>query len=176
MRSQQVSSPSWINAIVALVKDEAHSAQPGAETVITRLSEILFVQAVREYVRSADTSRGTLLAALADPQIAEALALIQLHPGEPWTLALLARHVGLSRSAFSARFTSLVGMPAMHYLLDVRLTKAAALLRTQSATLHAVARSVGYDSDVSLSKAFKRRFGVAPGTYRRGIPPGRHER
>jgi len=172
-RRTQAASPSWIDAIVDLVKDEAHAAQPGAAAVITRLSEIVFVQAIREEVRraAAEPGEGAWLAALAHPQVAEALALIHRDPQEPWTLAALARRVGLSRSAFSAKFTALVGTPAMHYLLEMRLSKAATLLRTQSATVRAVARAVGYESDVSLSKAFKRRFGVAPGMYRRGLPP-----
>ena len=75
--------------------------------------------------------------------------------------------VGLSRSALSAKFTQLVGRAPLHYLADVRLTKAAALLRTQPVTLIEVAQSVGYDSEVAFSKAFKRRFGMAPGVYRR---------
>jgi AraC-like DNA-binding protein len=159
----------WIRTIVKLVKDEARGFRPGVETVITRLSEILFIQAVRDYLISSDDPHGGWFAALKDPQIGQTLALIQRQPEEKWTVESLAHRAGLSRSAFSAKFSAMVGVSPLHYLTDVRLTKAAFLLRTRSSTLVEIARSVGYDSDVALSKAFKRRFGVAPGAYRRGV-------
>jgi len=105
---------------------------------------------------------------LKDPQIGQALALIQHQPGEAWTVESLACRVSLSRSAFSAKFRQLVGEPPMQYITRVRLTKAAASLRTQPVTLVKVATSVGYESEVAFSKAFKRYFGVAPGAYRQG--------
>jgi AraC-like DNA-binding protein len=94
--------------------------------------------------------------------------LIQRQPGESWTVESLASRVSLSRSAFSAKFKQLVGEPPMQYLTRVRLTKAAALLRTHPATLVEIALSIGYDSEVAFSKAFKRYFGMAPGAYRQG--------
>jgi transcriptional regulator GlxA family with amidase domain len=159
--------------IVQLVRAEAQGYQPGAETVITRLSEILFLHIVRDYLSGLGEGQAGLLRALRDPQIGQALALIHYQPGERWTVESLASRVGLSRSALSAKFTRLVGRPPLRYLTDVRLTKAAALLRTQPATLVAAALSVGYDSEVAFSKAFKRRFGAAPGAYRRERPPVR---
>jgi transcriptional regulator GlxA family with amidase domain len=150
-----------------LVRAEAQGHQPGAETVITRLSEILFLHVVRDYLSRLGDRQAGWLRALQDPQIGQALALIHHQPEERWTVEALARRVGLSRSALSAKFTRLVGRPPLRYLTDVRLTKAAALLRTQPATLNAIALSVGYDSEVAFSKAFKRRFGAAPGAYRR---------
>jgi AraC-like DNA-binding protein len=171
MQSRQGRSVPWVREIVKLVRAEVNGHQPGAEAVIRRLSEILFIQAAREHLRTAGAGQPGWLRALKDPQIGQALALMQHQPGEAWTVESLARRVGLSRSAFSAKFTRLVGMPAMRYMTDVRLTKAAALLRTQPATLIEVALSVGYDSEVAFSKAFKRRFGAAPGAYRRGGPP-----
>ena len=169
----QAGSAPWIRTIVQLVRAEVRDSRPGVKIVITRLSEILFIQAVRAYVTdyltSSDNQQGCWLGALKDPLIGQALALIQRQPAAAWPLASLAHHVGLSRSAFSAKFMAMVGVPPLHYLTDVRLTKAAALLRTRSSTLVEIALSVGYDSDVALSKAFKRRFGIAPGAYRRGI-------
>jgi AraC-like DNA-binding protein len=157
----------WIKMIVQLVRAEAQGYQPGAETVITRLSEILFLHIVREYLSGLGGGQMGLLRALRDPQIGQALALIHHQPEERWTVESLASRVGLSRSALSAKFTRLVGKPPLRYLTDVRLAKAAAMLRTQPATLVAAALSVGYDSEVAFSKAFKRRFGAAPGAYRR---------
>ena len=169
--SQQKRANPWIKTIIRLVGAEAQGHQPGAETVITRLSEILFLHAVRDYLSRLGDGQAGWLRALRDPQVGQALALIHHQPEERWTVEALARRVGLSRSALSAKFTELVGRPPLRYLTDVRLTKAAALLRTQPATLVAVALSVGYDSEVAFSKAFKRRFGTAPGAYRRGRRP-----
>jgi AraC-like DNA-binding protein len=168
---QQRRANPWVRAILPLVRAEARGHQPGAETVITRLSEILFIQSVREYLHTVDDAGVGWLKALRDPQIGQVLASIHRQPEQHWTVDALARRVGLSRSALAAKFTRLVGRPPLHYLAEVRLTKAAALLRTQPATLLEVARSVGYESEVALSKAFKRRFGVAPGAYRRGGRP-----
>ena len=151
-----------------VVKAEASANQPAAETVITRFSEILFIQAVRTYLSTASDGKRGWFTALQDSQIGQALALIQHQPGEPWTIESLARRASLSRSAFSAKFKQLVGESPMQYVTRVRLTKAAALLRTQPATLVEVATSIGYDSEVAFSKAFRRYFGIAPGAYRQG--------
>jgi transcriptional regulator GlxA family with amidase domain len=153
---------------VKLVKAEVSANQLAAETVITRLSEILFIQAVRTYMSTVGDGDTGWFNALKDPQIGQALTLIQHQPEEPWTVESLACHVSLSRSAFSAKFKQLVGESPMQYVTRVRLTKAAALLRRDSATLVEVASSIGYDSEVAFSKAFRRYFSIAPGAYRQG--------
>jgi len=168
MRSNDEYSFPWLQAIVELVRVEASVNRVEAETVITRLSELLFIQAVRAYIRTIGDRNVGWLGALKDPQIGQALALIQHQPGEAWTVGSLACRVSLSRSAFSAKFRQLVGEPPMQYITRVRLTKAAASLRTHPATLVEVATSVGYESEVAFSKAFKRYFGIAPGAYRLG--------
>jgi AraC-like DNA-binding protein len=168
VQTQHGQSRSWLGAIVQLVKAEASANELAAETVIRRLSEILFIQAVRTYLSTVDGGPGGWFNALKDPQIGQALALVQDEPGEPWTVESLASHVGLSRSAFSAKFRQLVGEPPMRYLTRVRLRKAATVLRSHPATLVEVARSIGYDSEVAFSKAFRRYFGIAPGAYRQG--------
>ena len=168
MRSKDEYSIPWLQAIVELVRVEASVNRVEAETVITRLSELLFIQAVRAYIRTIGDRNVGWLGALKDPQIGQALALIQHQPGEAWTVGSLACRVSLSRSAFSAKFRQLVGEPPMQYITRVRLTKAAASLRTHPATLVEVGTSVGYESEVAFSKAFKRYFGIAPGAYRLG--------
>jgi AraC-like DNA-binding protein/mannose-6-phosphate isomerase-like protein (cupin superfamily) len=168
IRSQDGQSIPWLQAIVELVKVEASANRLVAVTVIRRLSEILFIQAVRDYISTVGDGNAGWLGALKDPQIGQALALIQRQPGESWTVESLASRVSLSRSAFSAKFKQLVGESPMQYITRVRLTKAAALLRTRSPTLVEVAMSVGYDSEVAFSKAFKRYFDIAPGAYRQG--------
>jgi len=164
---QEQASPS-LQAIVQLVQAEASANRLAAAMMITRCSELLFLQAVRTYLSSAVDGHVGWYSALKDPQIGQVLALIQHQPGESWTVESLASRVSLSRSAFSAKFKQLVGEPPMHYLTRVRLTKAATLLRTHPATLVEIALSIGYDSEVAFSKAFKRYFGMAPGAYRQG--------
>jgi AraC-like DNA-binding protein len=168
LKGRHGQSNPWLQAIVQLVKAEASANQPAAETVITRLSEILFIQAVRTYMGTVGDGKRGWFNALKNPQIGQALTLVQHQPEEPWTVESLACRVSLSRSAFSAKFKQLVGESPMQYVTRVRLTKAAALLRTSSATLVEVAKSIGYDSEVAFSKAFRRYFGVAPGAYRQG--------
>src|SRR6266516_597595 len=168
IRSQDGQSIPWLQAIVELVKAEAGANRLVAETVIKRLSEILFIQAVRAYISTVADGNVGWLGALKDPQIGQALALIRHQPDESWTVESLANRVSLSRSAFSAKFKQLVGEPPMQYITRVRLTKAATLLRSHSPTLVEVAISVVYDSEVAFSKAFKRYFGIAPGAYRQG--------
>jgi AraC family transcriptional regulator, alkane utilization regulator len=168
VKSRHGQSNPWLQAIVQLVKAEASANQPAAETVITRLSEVLFIQAVRTYMGMVGDGKRGWFNALKDPQIGQALTLVQHQPEEPWTVESLACRVSLSRSAFSAKFKQLVGESPMQYVTRVRLTKAAALLRTNSATLVEVATSIGYDSEVAFSKVFRRYFGVAPGAYRQG--------
>ncbi len=166
VKSQPEQSQSWLPSLVDLVKLETSRNRPAAETVILRLSEILFIQAVRSCLSVADGGDTNWFRALKDPQIGQALVLILRRPGEPWSVKSLGSYVGLSRSAFSARFRQLVGEPPMQYLTRARLAKATAALRTGPATLVEIAHSIGYDSEVAFSKAFKRFFGMAPGNYR----------
>ena len=168
MKSQSEQSNSGLPAIVDLVRTESSMNRPAAETVIRRLSEILFIQAVRSCLSADGEGNASWFRALKDPQIGQALVLILRQPGEPWSVESLASQVGLSRSAFSARFRQLVGEPPMQYLTRERLAKAAAALRNSPATLAEIAQSIGYDSEVAFSKAFKRYFGIAPGAYRQG--------
>lgn len=142
-----------------------------AETVIRRLSEILFIQAVHSCLSADGEGNASWFRALKDPQIGQALVLILRQPGEPWSVESLASQVGLSRSAFSARFRQLVGEPPMQYLTRERLAKAAAALRNSPATLAEIAQSIGYDSEVAFSKVFKRYYAIAPGAYRQGRRP-----
>jgi AraC family transcriptional regulator, alkane utilization regulator len=116
LRSQQGQSIPWLQEIVDLVKAEASGNRPAAEAVITRLSEILFIQAVRTYISVVGDGNVGWLGALKDPQIGQALALIQRQPDESWTVETLASRVSLSRSAFSAKFKQLVGESPMQYI------------------------------------------------------------
>jgi AraC family transcriptional regulator, alkane utilization regulator len=159
----------WLQATIEWVESEASANRAGAETVIARLSELLFIQAMRAFTNANSDGDIGWLKALNDPQIGRALALIHSQPQAHWTLAALAAEVGLSRTAFTTKFGQLVGESPLRYITRWRLTKAAAYLRTGTRKLTEIARLVGYDSEVALSKAFKRNFGIAPGAYRHSV-------
>ena len=146
----------------------AESASPGPASVIIlqRLADILFVQALRS-LSCATRCKNPGLAALGDPPVHEALELMHAHVEKAWTVAELASRVGLSRSGFAARFTSLVGEPPLQYLARWRIARAVELLRDRASTVDEIASRVGYESVPSFSKAFKRWRGVSPGTFRR---------
>jgi AraC-like DNA-binding protein len=138
----------------------------GSATVIAKLSELLFVEAVSQYVASLPADRRGWLAGLRDPQIGRALALLHTRPTDAWTAEALALEVGMSRSVFAERFTSLVGHPPMHYLALWRMHLAAQRLRDGHASVAQVAIAVGYESEAAFSRAFKRQFGTSPGGWR----------
>ncbi|MDC3962477.1 AraC family transcriptional regulator [Polyangium jinanense] len=167
-------SPS-LSPLVQLLIAESASVSPGATVIMSRLADILFVQALRTHIAARQCHQHGLCA-LADPQIRKALSLIHERPAEPWTVESLATAVALSRSSFAARFNSLVGEPPLEYLARWRMTKAAQFLREGELPLIEVAESIGYQSEASFNRAFKRWGGVAPGAYRREHRRGeRHE-
>lgn len=157
----------WLEASLQFVASEMAAGQPGAETVVSRLADILFVQAVRAHLAQCGEGARGWLGALIDPQVGQALGLIHQSPAEPWTVDSLASRVAMSRSAFAARFSQLVGEPPLTYLTRWRMQKAARLLRTGHATIGEVASRVGYEAEAAFSKAFKRWTGVPPSAYRR---------
>ena len=158
----------WLQATVSQVLEELKSSQPGAESVVTRLADILFIKAVRRYFeQNSDSAEVGWLAAIRDPQIGPALALLHTRTQEDWTVASLAHRVGLSRSLFAERFTQLVGEPPLRYLKRLRLNAAAIRLRSSRDKLSAIAVDSGYESAAAFTKAFKRSLGRTPGDYRR---------
>ena len=159
--------PEWLGASVRLLRGELPACSPGAEAVVTRVTDVLIAQAFRTFLLSEHNGGGAAVAALSDPQIGVAIRLVHDQPEHSWTVTELARRVALSRSAFAERFRLLTGEPPMRYVTRCRLARAAELLRESNAQLAEVARSCGYGSEVSLSRAFSRWFGTSPGTYRR---------
>jgi AraC-like DNA-binding protein/mannose-6-phosphate isomerase-like protein (cupin superfamily) len=156
----------WVDASVRLLRGELPVCAPGAEAVVTRVTDVLLAQAIRAHLL-AQRDDGAPLTALGDPQIAAAVRLVHEEPERPWTVTELASKVALSRSAFSGRFRSLTGESPKRYVTRCRLARAAELLRETDMQLHEVARTCGYGSEVSLSRAFRRWFGTTPGGYRR---------
>lgn len=159
-----------VRAITALIDAEMQAPGPGSDTVIARLTDVLLVQGIRRWLASGPEERGGWMAGLRDPQIARALSLMHSDPAGSWTLARLARQVGMSRSAFAARFSALVGEPPSGYLTRWRMSLAAEALRGEPVTLAELAGRVGYQSEYALSKAFKRTTGQSPEQFRARRP------
>jgi AraC-like DNA-binding protein len=161
------SNASWLESSLRFATEEAASAHAGRATVLAKLSELLFVEAVRCFVDTMPEDRKGWLAGLRDRLVARALALMHARPAHPWTVEDLARQVGMSRSGLAQRFTDLLGVPPMQYLAQWRLQLAALQLRAADRPLARVAEDVGYESEAAFNRAFKREFGVPPATWRR---------
>lgn len=158
----------WLQATVSQVLEELDSSSAGAQAVVTRLADILFIKAVRSYFeQNVDTAQYGWLAAIRDPHVGPALAQLHARPQEAWTVASLGHHVALSRSLFADKFAQLVGEPPLRYLKRLRLNAAAIRLRSTNDKLSAIAADAGYDSAAAFTKAFKRILGKTPGEYRR---------
>ncbi|CDF85607.1 DNA-binding domain-containing protein, AraC-type [Pseudomonas knackmussii B13] len=160
-------SGAWIESSFRFAVSEIAAGRVGSTTVIAKLSELLFVEAVGQYVASLPAERRGWLAALRDPHIGRALALLHARPTESWTAEALALEVGMSRSVFAERFTAVVGQPPMQYLTLWRMHVAAQLLREGRGNVAQIGFAVGYESEAAFSRAFKRQFGTSPGTWRR---------
>ena len=157
----------WIRSTFQYAAEEVAAGRPGSETVLAKLSELLFVEAVRRYAEGLSDDQTGWLAGLREPHVARALALLHGDIARRWTVDDLGREVGLSRSALADRFVRLIGVPPMHYLASWRMQVATHQLRNTSASLAQVAANVGYDSEATFSRAFKKAFGTAPATWRR---------
>lgn len=167
--SMHSSEMEWFRSTLNLLVEEARSRKPGHETIITRLADILIVQAIRSWIESDPATQRSWLRGLRDVHVGRALALIHRDPSRAWTVLTLAREVGLSRSTFSARFSELVGLPAMEYVTRWRIRVARSRLLERSISLAKLAEEVGYESEAAFSRAFKRVTGVTPGSLRRGL-------
>ena len=157
----------WIRSTFQYAAGEVSAGRPGSETVLAKLSELLFVEGVRRYAEALPDGQTGWFAGLRDPHVARALALLHGDITRRWTVDDLGREVALSRSALADRFIRLIGVPPMHYLASWRMQVATQKLRNTSASLAQVAEIVGYDSEAAFSRAFKKAFGVAPATWRR---------
>lgn len=172
IRASQGGEARRLRQMLEALGSEALDPRPGGTTVMLRLADILVIHAVRSWLESGTDDRGWL-GALRDPQIGRALAQIHRQPARDWTVAALAESANMSRSVFSDRFTGLVGAPPLLYLTRWRMHLAARWLREERATLGEVAARLGYESEPSFSRAFKRHIGMPPGAVRRKRAPNR---
>lgn len=157
----------WIRSTFQYAADEVDAGRLGTRTMLTKLSELLFSEAIRQYAGSYQEKQHGWAAALRDPYIARSLTMFHSNMARPWTVEELAREVGLSRSAVAGRFVRLIGMAPMRYLAYCRMQVAAQKLANGRDSLSQIADAVGYDSEAAFSRAFKSAFGSAPATWRR---------
>jgi AraC-like DNA-binding protein len=159
-------SRDWIEASIRLAGSELAAGRLASPGLMARLSELLLVEAVRQYSSTLPEEDVGWLKGLRDPHIGRALALIHKDISAPWAAESLAREVALSRSAFMDRFKELVGVPPIRYVTVWRLQTAKLQLRETDKNISQIAYAVGYDSDEAFSRAFKREFGVSPAKWR----------
>ncbi|WP_238419153.1 AraC family transcriptional regulator [Gordonia sp. 'Campus'] len=160
---------SLLAELIRLVVDEAGELRPGGEAVITRLSDVVVIHAIRSWLDDAPAAQTGWLAALADPQLGSAVAAVHREPAAPWTVERMAGVCAMSRSTFAARFTAVVGEPAMQYVTRWRMYVAADRLRDLNASVASVAGELGYSSEAAFSRAFRRINGFPPGQIRREL-------
>lgn len=156
----------WVEASVRFAANELALGRLASSNVMSRLSETLFVEAVRQYSSSLSGKQAGWLNGLNDPQIARALLLLHRDIAAPWSADSLAKEVALSRSAFMDRFKSVIGVPPIRYLTMWRLETAKLQLRESDKPAGQIAHLVGYESEAAFSRAFKREFGLSPSQWR----------
>jgi len=166
MNSRSADVTTWLEPVFALVRQEADSNAPGAQAIFAKLADVFLSQALRTYLAGAEQAGLLSPRQSTDAQIGQALAALHDRPAMNWTLAELAGLSGMSRTLFAARFRDAVGESPMRHLAKIRLGQAAGYLTTTRLSVEAIARRTGYGTDASLSKAFKREFGISPGQYR----------
>jgi AraC-like DNA-binding protein len=158
----------WVGQFIHFAVAEVADKRAGSESVLTKLSELMFIDVIRRYIETLPPQDTGWLAGLRDPSVGKALALIHARPSFNWTVEGLARQCGASRTVLAERFTQLVGSPPMHYLAKWRMQVASELLNGSS-NMATIAAQVGYDSEAAFSRAFKKMIGVAPSVWRQGI-------
>jgi AraC-like DNA-binding protein len=156
----------WLENSLRYSVDNANPSSPGGEAVLAKLSEVLFVETLRRYIALLPREQTGWLAGVRDPEIGKALALLHRKPAHPWTIASLGSEVGVSRSVLAERFRRYLSESPMAYLAQWRLQLGAQLLKSTSRSVADIAAEVGYESEPSFNRAFKRQFGLPPARFR----------
>ena len=164
-------SGTWLGTTLKFTINEARTARPGNAAMLGRLTELMFVEILREYMQRLPMNQGGWLAGVNDPIVGKALRLLHTDPSRNWTVDELAREGGVSRSVLAQRFTELVGESPIRYLAGWRMQVAKQLMR-EGARIQDVATRVGYDSEAAFNRAFKRATGSPPAAWRKVLPPG----
>ena len=163
----------WIGQFIQFAVAEVSDKRAGSESVLTRLSELMFIDVVRRYVETLPEQKTGWLAGLRDPSVSKALALMHARPSFSWTIDGLARQCGTSRSVFAERFVQLIGVPPMNYLAQWRMQVASEMLNRRNLNMATIASEIGYESEAAFSRSFKRMMGVTPSAWREGERPAR---
>lgn len=161
-------SGTWLGTTLKFTTNEARAARPGNAAMLGRLTELMFVEILREYMQRLPTGQSGWLAGVNDPYVGRALRLMHADPVRDWTVEELAREVAVSRSVLAQRFTELVGEAPMKYLAGWRMQLAKQMMREGARSIQDVATRVGYDSEAAFNRAFKRATGSPPAAWRRG--------
>ena len=167
MHLRATEDDAWIANFTQRAVAESHAQRPGGEAMLARMSEMMFVHAVRRYADLLPEQSAGWLAGLRDRFVGRALALMHEEPAQDWSIDELGRRIGLSRSSLHERFVQLIGVPPMQYLAQWRMQAAGRLLLETRATVAAIALDVGYDSEAAFARAFKRLVGKPPAAWRR---------
>ncbi len=156
----------WVEASVRFAASALAEGRVASSGLVSRLSELLFIEAVRAYAAGLPDDEAGWINGVKDSRVGRALALLHAKPQEPWTAESLAKQAGLSRSAFNDRFASLVGVPPIRYLTLWRLKLAKDKLREGRGSIAQIAHAVGYESEEAFNRAFRREFGQPPARWR----------
>ena len=159
-------SGQWLENSIRYSVDNADALSPGGETVLAKLSEVLFIETLRRYIALLPREQTGWLAGVRDPEVGKALALLHRQPSHPWTIAALAIEVGISRSVLAERFRRYLSETPMAYLTRWRLQLGAQMLKSTSSSVVQIAAEVGYESEPSFNRAFKREFSLPPARFR----------
>ena len=157
----------WLGQFIRVAVMESADKRAGGESVLAKLSELMFIEVLRRYLEALPPEQAGWLAGLRDPFVGKALSLLHGRPAHSWTIEELAKEVGLSRSVLAERFADLVGIPPMHYLANWRMQIASELLSGSNANIATIAAKIGYESEAAFSRAFKKMMGVPPSARRR---------
>lgn len=171
VKNRDSASGQWLENSLRFSVDHAGTAGPGGTAVVAKLSEVLFIETLRRYIAGLPQSQTGWLAGVRDPQVGKALALLHRQPALPWTIATIANKVGVSRSVLAGRFRHFLSESPIGYLTRWRLQLAARELSSTSKSVAEVAGEVGYESEPSFNRAFKRAFGLPPARFRSQTRP-----
>lgn len=167
LRQQDLGASPWLSTAMKLILLEANLNSQGSTAIISRLIEVIFIQAIRETAENDNQVKNGFIKAMADKCLSKALSAIHSQPEHKWRVEDLAEIAGMSRSNFAKKFQSEIGRTPIDYLRDWRLMRARRMLTSTEFSIEDIAEKCGYDSVPSFSKLFKNRFNIGPSGYRK---------